>query len=126
MKKKIIAAIVLSAALINPSFASDNSERAIVGAIIGSAIGAAIGDNTNGRNGAILGSAIGAATGTAIATRNGHRIQTVQAPTVIEHRHVNYYEERPRHRHHYDRGHRGHNKHKYHKRHRDHHYDDHD
>jgi len=132
MKKQLIAAIVLSAALATPSFAGSDRQEAVLGAIIGGAFGAAIGDSAGGRDGAILGSAIGAATGTAIATRDQRTIRVAQQrPTIIEHQQV-YYREESRHQHHYERDdhydshdrhdndwHRGHHKQKHYRHHDD-------
>ncbi|MDZ4264004.1 MAG: glycine zipper domain-containing protein [Pseudomonadota bacterium] len=133
MKKQLIAAIVLSAALATPSFAGSDRQEAVLGAIIGGAFGAAIGDSAGGRDGAILGSAIGAATGTAIATRDQRTVRVAQQrPTIIEHQHV-YYREESRHQPRYERNdhyvrhddgrHRGHHKQKHKRHHRDHHDD---
>lgn len=127
MKKQLIAAIVLSAALATPSFAGSDRQEAVLGAIIGGAFGAAIGDSAGGRDGAILGSAIGAATGTAIATRDQRTVRVAQErPTIIEHQHVYYREEsrqQPRYERddHHDNGwHRGHYKQKHNRHHREH------
>lgn len=124
MNRKIIAGIVLSAALTTPAFAGSDRQDAVLGAIVGGAFGAAIGDSAGGRDGAILGSAIGAATGTAIATRDRRPVQVAQQnPTIIEHQHVHYYEEVRRPRHHDNGWHRGHHKQKHHRHHRDHDHD---